>query len=137
MKESVFVNLNIFIYLMDRSDPIRTGRAVEFYKSIEKSQVSMFTQAVKEFYQVAIRKIKMTKEDLLKNLMNSNRNNIRDILKPLLDKAISIQLKYHFSFDDRLIVAAVKAAICKILYSEEMNYSLEINDILIINPFKN
>lgn len=137
MKESVFVNLNIFIYLMDRSDSIRTSRAVEFFKSIEKSQVFMFTQAVKGFYQVDIRKIKMTKEELLKILMGSNRIKIGYILKPLLDKAISIQLKYQFSSEDRFIVAPSRAFKCNMLYSEYMDYLQEINDILIINPFKN
>lgn len=137
MKESVFVNLNIFIYLMDSNDSIRTGRAVEFFKSIEKFQVFKFIKSVKGFYQVAIRKIKMIKEDLLKNLMNSNRNNIGDVLKSLLGKSISIQFRYHFSFDDRFIVAPSRAFKCNILHSECMDYLQEINDIRIINLFKN
>lgn len=51
-------------------------------------------------------------------------------------KALSLLKKYHFSFYDALIVAAALQTKCEILFSEDMQHNLLVNDSLkIVNPF--
>jgi predicted nucleic acid-binding protein len=51
-------------------------------------------------------------------------------------KALSLLKKYHFSFYDALIVAAASQTKCDVLFSEDMQHNLLVNDSLrIINPF--
>lgn len=51
-------------------------------------------------------------------------------------KALSLLKKYHFSFYDALIVAAALQTNCDILFSEDMQHNLIVNDSLrIVNQF--
>jgi predicted nucleic acid-binding protein len=51
-------------------------------------------------------------------------------------KALSLLKKYHFSFYDALIVAVALQTKCEVLFSEDMQHNLLVNDSLrIVNPF--
>jgi predicted nucleic acid-binding protein len=51
-------------------------------------------------------------------------------------KALSLLKKYHFSFYDALIVAAGLQTKCEVLFSEDMQHNLMVNESLrIVNPF--
>ena len=51
-------------------------------------------------------------------------------------KACDIRDKYNVSYYDSLIVASAIVLNCTILYSEDMQHNQEIENLKIINPFK-
>jgi len=135
MKDRIFVDTNVFIYLIDRSDPIKTQKAIDFFKSIKEADVHISTQVIKEFCQAAIKKFKLSEEDLLRNLAVFDRILIGDTPKSLIESAIPLKYNYQLSFYDSLIVASALASNCQVLYSEDMQHSQKIKDLQIINPF--
>jgi predicted nucleic acid-binding protein len=53
----------------------------------------------------------------------------------LLASAWKIQDRFQLSFWDSLIVAAAKAASCKWLLTEDLQAGLDLDGIVVLNPF--
>jgi len=54
----------------------------------------------------------------------------------MIDVALRIQARFHFSYWDSLIVASALENGCKVLYTEDMQHGQIIEDSLtIVNPF--
>ncbi len=56
--------------------------------------------------------------------------------KMIFIQACDIREDYNISYYDSLIVSSAIDAKCTILYSEDMQHSLTIDSLTIINPFK-
>ncbi|WP_194852088.1 PIN domain-containing protein [Nonlabens antarcticus] len=137
MKDRIFVDSNVFIYLIDRRDSFKTKMAVAFFKSIAESEINISTQVVKEFCQAAIKKFQFSEAEVLSNLAVFDQILIADTPKTIIEKAISLKFKHQLSFYDSVIVASALASNCDILYSEDMQHSQKIEGLQIINPFAN
>jgi predicted nucleic acid-binding protein len=51
--------------------------------------------------------------------------------------ACDIRDSYNISYYDSLIVSTALNAKCTVLYSEDMQHGLKIDDLVILNPFEN
>ncbi len=61
---------------------------------------------------------------------------VENIAKETFVRASSLRDSYHFSYYDSLIVSAALLAGCSVLYSEDMQSGLIVDEALtIVNPF--
>lgn len=134
MNDKIFVDSNVFIYLFDSH-----GRKKEIAKTILATHPVISVQVVSENMNVLFKKfrdqltdeqIKSHKQRLLKNCT------VTDLSSETLDIAFEIKLAYVLQWYDSLTLAAALEADCSILYSEDMQHGLLVdNSLRIINPF--
>ena len=132
MSVKVFADTNVMLYLLS-DDVNKKERA----KQVLGGQPVISLQVANEFTNVCLKKLKLTPEALLGAL--------KVIVKyavfvpfglQTIHRAISLQARYKLQYFDSLIVATALENDCDILYSEDMQHGLVIdNQLKIINPF--
>ena len=141
MKDRVFFDTNVTVYLFDKSEKEKHKRAKEILiDSLRNTIPYISTQVVNEFVVITSQKIKSpvpltrVKKDL--DFLKRNLNIYTIDLETSL-KAIDVKLRYYFSYWDSLIIASALESDCSILYSEDMQHGQVIeNKLKIINPFE-
>jgi predicted nucleic acid-binding protein len=136
MSDRVFIDTNVFCYLIDRKDIIKTKQAITFFKSIRDNDIHVSTQVIKEFCNIAIRKLKLTDLELKNQIQIFEKLTISDTSCSLIKEALHIKFRYQLQFYDSVIIASAIATNCDILYSEDLNNGQSIEGLKIINPFK-
>jgi len=128
-----FVDSNICIYGFDESNP----KKQEIAFAILEQMPVLSSQVLIETYNASFRKLKLDA-----TVCEENISILLDITllfkmdEKAFCKAFALQHKYYLSFLDALIVASALDAGCNILYSEDMQHGLLVNNSLrIINPF--
>jgi predicted nucleic acid-binding protein len=133
-----FVDTNILVYLHDSKEPEKQARATRIMEHLWRSGSGRLSfQVLFEFYAVVTRKLRpglapATARQEIQELLDW------EPLAPspaLLDRAWQLEDRYGFSWWDSLIVAAAIAQGCTTLLSEDLQHSLVIDDLRVINPF--
>jgi predicted nucleic acid-binding protein len=137
MTATVFVDTNVLIYALDRTDlkkqeGARAWRAELWQRRCGRVSV----QVLQEFYVNVLRKWP-TASDLA-------RREIRNLLawRPvtvsgeLLEEGWKIQDRYQLSFWDALIVAAARSSGCRFLLTEDLQAGQDLEGITVVNPFQ-
>jgi predicted nucleic acid-binding protein len=62
---------------------------------------------------------------------------VQDITLSIMKHALEIRAKHGFSYWDSAIVAAACAQGCSEVYSDDMAHGRQIENIVIVNPFRN
>ena len=137
MKEKVFVDTNIFVYLKLRDEKNRDKKsaAENLFKKI-KERIIISSQVINEFYSVMLRnKISDSKiQEMIREIVKISR--MSHITFDTILKSWEIREKHKYSIWDSLIAASALENGCKILYSEDMHHNHLIEKKLrIINPF--
>lgn len=129
----VAVDTNVIVYLHDKSDP----RKREIAKSIMATDPAVPVQVVSEYLNTVRKLLNLSKEDLLSQAAGLFRYcKMLPTLPSTLQMASALVVKYRFQLFDAVIVASCLENGCSILYSEDMQHELVVNNILtIINPF--
>jgi predicted nucleic acid-binding protein len=135
MRDRVFYDTNIIVYLYDETEVLKQEIT---HKSFALIQPVISTQVLNEMSNVMLKKYSVnisTINTIIDNLRDFTDIVIIDILH--IKNALEIMEKYQLSFYDSLIIASALEAKCKILYTEDMQHGLRIKDELtIINPYK-
>jgi predicted nucleic acid-binding protein len=133
----IFIDTNIFIYTLDKRDEIKQEKARKILKQIvELHQPVISTQVIKEFYVVAISKMKAD-HFTVKNIIHNFRNmEIVNNDLELIEQAIDISVISQVSFWDSLVVAAAEKAKCEFIFSEDLNPGQTYRGVIVINPFE-
>jgi predicted nucleic acid-binding protein len=136
MPDNVFLDTNIWLYSLIKSDELKYQRSIglitgelNIYSSVQVANeisVNLMRKAGKDHgyiqnfltdFMASYPVLSQEKEDLL--------------------SAASLRLEYSFSYWDSLVVAVALRANCTILYSEDMQHNLKVRgDLVIFNPFK-
>lgn len=129
---NLFVDSNILIYLTDNDQ-----RKKQVVQEIVLEKPFINSQVAVEVANVYKRKFRFTKFELL-NLWQDMLNDYK--IAPTnhrsIQKAIQLVERYDFQLFDALIVADALRAGCTILYSEDMQHNMLVeNKLTIINPF--
>jgi len=133
MQDKIFLDTNIILYAISTKDEIKHAIA----KPIVLSDATISSQVINEASSNCLKKLKFT-EDMIEKFIDSsyNRYKVVEFSHKLFLKASSLRLKYNFSYYDSAIVAAALISNSTILYSEDMQHNLVVDDRLtIINPF--
>lgn len=95
------------------------------------------SQVISEYLNVTRKLVPLTKEDLLVQTVRLfGRCEVVNTTMSTLKLATELIRQYRFQLFDAIIVAASLEGDCEILYSEDMQHGLVVNDTLaIINPF--
>ncbi|MEX8547614.1 MAG: PIN domain-containing protein [Mucilaginibacter sp.] len=129
---NIFVDSNIVLYLMDKDEPKKI-----ISRKLLSTNPNICAQVLTEVANVCKHRFKYKKHellilwsDLLKycTFIPTNHHSIQ--------KAIQLVERYDFQLFDALIVADALRADCTILYSEDMQHNMRVeNQLTIINPF--
>lgn len=129
----IFVDSNVILYLFGDDE-----KRKQFALSLLNPSYLISTQVVIENVNVCIRKYKIPKEEAFchgEKLLNSC--TLVNLYKSTILSAFKLLKKYGFSFWDSFIVSTALESKCDILYSEDMQDGLIVeNKLVIINPFK-
>jgi predicted nucleic acid-binding protein len=133
MSEKIAVDTNVLIYLHDDTIAFKKQIALEILA--EKPVIA--AQVISEYLNVLKRLTKEPKLALIEHcLLTVEDCEIVSISYSLIEKAKELIIKYDFQLFDSLIVASALQADCTILYSEDLQHNLLVeNRLRIINPF--
>ncbi len=136
-EDKVFFDTNILVYSADVSDARKQKIATALIKSaIDSGNGVISTQCLQEFFNVAQKKLNISKE-AAKEYVEFFADNIPvvKISVPLILSAVDISIKSQFSFWDSLILSAADDTGCATVYSEDLNDQQIVGGARIQNPF--
>ncbi|MDO5524188.1 MAG: PIN domain-containing protein [Bacteroidia bacterium] len=130
---NVALDSNIVLYALDKEQSERKMRSLELI--LPNPFIS--SQVLSEVINVCRKRWKFDKEKLIGiSTFLLNNCQIIPVTADVVQTAHTLIKKYQFQYFDALIVASALDANCNVLYSEDMQHGLSVNDSLrIINPF--
>ncbi|MCZ2390794.1 MAG: PIN domain-containing protein [Acidobacteria bacterium] len=132
----VFIDTNIFVYAIDKRDPVKNARAREILtRTVESHLPVVSTQVAQEFYVVATTKLNADRM-IVKGVVHNFRNMevVNNDLE-LIEQAIDIVAISQLSFWDSLIVAAAEKANCEYILSKDLSSGGIYRGVTVLNPF--
>lgn len=139
MKERVFLDTNVLVYLFDADDPAKQRRVQDLLSNRElRAQLILSTQVLQEFYVSVTRKlaIPLDPETAFQAVRDLADFPVVQIDPPLILLAIQRSRTAKISFWDALILEAALAAGATLLYSEDFQDGAAFGGLRIVNPFK-
>ena len=138
--ESVFFDTNILVYANDVSageKQVVARRLIS--ESLRTGTGTVSAQVLSEFWVTVTRKLPVPLDrDLAeRQLAFFSAFKVIAIDLGLVLTAVKIQHRQGISYWDALIVAAARAADCRLLYSEDMQDGVDFDGIRVSNPFAN
>jgi predicted nucleic acid-binding protein len=138
MNGLVFVDSNVLIYAVDRSNP-KKHEAARLWRSelwnSGRGRISF--QVLQEFYANVDRKWPAERKHVQAEIRNLMTWQPVAVDAAMLEDAWRIQARYKISFWDSLIVAAAKTASCRYLLTEDLQEGQEMDGVVVVNPFRN
>ena len=138
MSAEDFLDSNVFVYMFDETNPIKRQRAEALVReSLTNSTGCISHQVIQETLNVLVQRLSVGIESASKML--------DDILMPLWQiypskalygSGLWVKGRYGFSYYDSLIVAAALEAGCTRLYTEDLQHGQQIQQLTIVDPFK-
>ena len=132
MRDRIFIDSNIFLYTFDSRDE----KKQKISKEIVLSQNSIISiQVINEVSNNLLKKFKFD-NSMVKKFIKScyNRYEVINFTQEIFLLACNIRESYNISYYDSLIVSTAISAKCTILYSEDMQHELKIDNLVILNP---
>lgn len=137
-KGKYFVDTNLLVYAYDSTADKKWRIASEIISALWNYRTGVIsTQVVQEFFVILTQKVTAP------ILPEKAKEIIADLLRwPLVVneggnilRAVDIQITYHFSFWDSLILQAAIVSGCDFLVSEDFQAGQVIDSVTIVNPF--
>ena len=133
MKGRVFIDSNIFLYAFSDKDISKQAISAE----IVQQKFSISTQVLNEVSNNMIKKLNFSNKEIEKFIISCySQYDIINFSKEVFIKASSIRDLYNISYYDSLILASAINSKCDIIYSEDMQHNQKIENLTIVNPFK-
>jgi predicted nucleic acid-binding protein len=133
-----FLDTNILLYSISR-DPNETRKRERAIALLDEDGGALSVQVLQEFHVQATR---VSRPDPIPHPIAAAlihtwmRFAVQDITASILTQALDIKAQHGFSYWDSAIIAAARALGCQQLYSEDMAHGREVEDVVIINPFR-
>ncbi len=133
MNKLLAVDTNIVVYLQDTLNLPKREVAVDIL--FQKPKIP--SQVISEYLNVTRKLLPLTKESLLAQTARLFQHcEIMNTTTSTLQLASELVKTYRFQLFDAVIVAASLEGKCDVLYSEDMQDGLMVNNALtIVNPF--
>lgn len=138
MKDKIFIDTNIFIYLFDISSPTKQKISKDIiYRFLNQNNYLINTHVVGEIFNILVKKGYTNFEDAQRFVINLFKcKNIAIIEKNTVIKAIDIKKRFGLQFWDSLIISSALENDCTIFYTEDMQDELVIDGMSLHNPYK-
>lgn len=131
-----FFDTNVLVYSDDQDSPEKQRRALELLAEHRRAKTGVVSmQVLQEYFVTVTRKLQVEariarrKVELLAEF-DVAAPDVADILA-----AIDLHRLHRFSFWDALVVRSAKQAGCKILFTEDLQDTREIDGLRVVNPF--
>jgi len=139
MKDKLFLDTNILVYLYDRSDSEKQKRALELLDRLTLLRTGVLsTQVLAEFFVAVTRKIKtpLTIDEAYGRIKNYLRSWLILNITPLIIlEAVRGVKDHNFSFWDSQIWATAKLNQIPTILTEDFSDGAIIEGIKFVNPF--
>lgn len=136
MKDKIFLDTNILVYLFDNNFPKKKQITKKIIKSILSDSIPFIsTQVMQEFYVTMTKKLNVDPIVAKEALRYFKNFDVVNINEKLITEAVDCSIINRLSFWDSLIVVAAESAKCNLLYSEDLNEGQIIRGLKIINPY--
>jgi predicted nucleic acid-binding protein len=139
MKERVFLDTNVLVYLFDADAPAKQRRVQDLLSNRElQARLILSTQVLQEFYVSVTRKLAtpLDPEAAFQAVQDLAALPIVQIDPPLILLAIQRSRKVKVSFWEALILEAAITSEATHLYSEDFQGGTAFGGLRIVNPFK-
>jgi predicted nucleic acid-binding protein len=138
MKERVFIDTNVWVYLFDADNPTKQRLVRDLLSNRElRALLILSTQVLQEFYVSVTRKLAtpLDPEAAFQAVQDLAAFPMIQIDPPLILLAIQRSWKTKVSFWDALILEAALTAGATLLYSEDFQDGAVYGGLRIVNPF--
>lgn len=139
MSAKRFLDTNLFIYQLDRSDPAKSEIADALIgDAIANGTGCISYQVVQECINVIVKKARVPLS------LADATNYLDNVLTPLVlvgsniemvRQALTLQARYQYGFYDSLIIAGALEAGCTELATEDLQNGQKIGSLTVRNPF--
>jgi predicted nucleic acid-binding protein len=139
MKDRVFLDTNILVYLFDADAPTKQRQVREILSNPAlRGRLILSTQVLQEFYVCVTRKLSvpLDPEEATQTVRDLAAWPIVQIDPPLILSGIARSRTEQLSFWDALIVEAALTGGAAHLYSEDLQDGRVIEGLQIVNPFQ-
>jgi predicted nucleic acid-binding protein len=132
-----FVDTNILVSARDRNAGSKQTRAAEWLAKLDKASAgALAAQSLREYYGVITHPRFGVSRAEARADISSLTLWVDDIARSDdLVAGWAIQDRYKVSFLDSLLLAAAQASGCDVFLSEDMHHGMDIDGVIIINPF--
>jgi len=135
MNDKIFIDTNIIVYAFSND----TQDNKDISRNLLDTPFLISMQVIFEFINVSTKKLKYTKLEAVENAKELVL--VSEMVfesEKILNKSIELFTKYSLQIFDSKIIATALLSGCNILYSEDLQDGLVIeNKLRIINPFLN
>lgn len=134
MNARFFVDTNVFVYTVDRRDPVKHRRARAALEEIT-GEIFLSTQVLQECYVSLVKKVEMRPQDAQRFVRSLRQFDVVSVSPDLVEDAIEISITKKLSFWDSLLLSTAISARCSVLLTEDLNHGQVIRGVRIENPF--
>ena len=139
MSGSYFLDTNIFIYALDRSDTKKHQISKELItQALTTGKFHISFQVVQEFINVSLKKLSGFSVSDCNEYLDAALFPILTVYpsKELYRESLIIHQRWKYGFYDSLVIAAAKQVDANTIYSEDLQDGQSIGSTKIVNPFK-
>ena len=138
--DKIFIDSNLWIYLsITNKDVDKHKKILQFFEKIATYNIYTSIQVINEFHWVLLRKYKLSENQIYEKVENGiiQLSKVNELNINTYKYAKQIRNNYEISFWDSLILSSAFLNNCSVIYTEDMQHNLIIdNKLKIINPFK-
>lgn len=137
MTDRVFIDSNIWVYVVDDADPVKQGIARGVLEPGPDVDLVISAQVLGEFFTVVTRKFKDAVPDSDARAMVAQMSELPvvPIDARLVQTAIAGTVDWQLSYWDALIIAAADVSGCRRVISEDMTNGAIYGSVRVENPF--
>ncbi len=135
---SHFFDTNVLLYAISPA-PHEAAKRARAEVLLLQPDGAVSVQVLQEFYVQATRatrQARLAHEDAVDLVRAWTRFRVQEMTMALLERALEIKAAHGFSYWDSAIIAAACALGCSTLYTEDLAHGRQIDDVVIINPFR-
>ncbi len=134
---AVFLDTNILVYAEDADSAGKQAVAAALVAECYlKGEAVISTQVMMEFYNVAVKKLKLEPAFAAQRLRLFAKFRAVSTTPQLVLAATDLHRLHSLSFWDAMILQAAITSGCDTLFSEDFNAGQIVSGVKIVNPFK-
>lgn len=136
MTERLFVDTNVWVYAVDRAEPIKRERARAAIAPRADAHIAVSSQVLGEFYAVVTRKLAspMSEEQAAQMVDRLSQLPVVATDADLVMRAIAGSRAWGISLWDALIIRAAEVAGCAVVLSEDLTDGATYGSVRVSNP---
>jgi predicted nucleic acid-binding protein len=131
-----FFDTNVLVYADDKASPAKQRRAIALIAEHRRARTGVISlQVLQEYFATATRKLRVDAATARRKVELLAEFDVVTPDVPDILAAIDLHRLHALNFWDALVIRSAKQSGCRILLSEDMQATREIDGVRIENPF--